>query len=333
MEIERRALYNLLRLNWIQDPSTRVEPWQVEDLRRVSLEELFERLKRLHIHLDRKSFVAYGDHYDTPEELMESLVLDEGTELPPQEQDKGYLVVFELWRRLLPEKPSVSIFCDELDYHIHLYDQGELHTIQPLQDALANLQNLLEENLDQGADPIVLFDSISQYCANDIESFLYDFIADQIDLENYVYAREMIEGFYDFVKEVCWFDFLKARLFSLSDIKAANELISSLIHHAKLDLELSLEMLSFMVQGGELDLFAHLLQKTLPLLQIEEDFQDLLSIAADFFRCLDQEDKEAAILQILELRKNRSKEADLDQYDADMTKLIKIVTSPQVKPA
>ena len=33
MQIERRALYNLMRMNWQIDPSLPAEPWQVEDYR------------------------------------------------------------------------------------------------------------------------------------------------------------------------------------------------------------------------------------------------------------------------------------------------------------
>jgi len=44
METERRALYNLLRLNWLRDPSVKVERWQVEDLRSVSTPDLLYRI-------------------------------------------------------------------------------------------------------------------------------------------------------------------------------------------------------------------------------------------------------------------------------------------------
>ena len=51
MHIDRKALYNLLRLNWLRDPSLDVEPWQVEDYRHLELETLYERLQDEVIHV------------------------------------------------------------------------------------------------------------------------------------------------------------------------------------------------------------------------------------------------------------------------------------------
>ena len=69
MELERRALYNALRLNWLRDPNLAAEPWQVEDYRNMSLEAIFERLKLQDIELDRTSFLKAAEEFDTPEEL------------------------------------------------------------------------------------------------------------------------------------------------------------------------------------------------------------------------------------------------------------------------
>ncbi len=56
--IERRALYNLLRMNWINEPTLPVESWQVEDYRALSLPDLFGRLKDFNIQLERVSFIG-----------------------------------------------------------------------------------------------------------------------------------------------------------------------------------------------------------------------------------------------------------------------------------
>ena len=42
--------------------------------------------------------------------------------------------------------------------------------------------------MDEGLPPEQAFQLISPYCANDIETFLYDFIAEQIDEDNESYA-------------------------------------------------------------------------------------------------------------------------------------------------
>src|SRR5438128_2674617 len=116
MQIERRALYNSLRLNWLQDPAISVEPWQVEDYRSFSIEKIFEQLKQKNIHLNKASFVALAENADTPEDLTDDLLAD--SDLDAAAQDYIYLHIFELWRTLIPEKTCLSIFCDELDHQI-----------------------------------------------------------------------------------------------------------------------------------------------------------------------------------------------------------------------
>ena len=123
MQLRDIALYNLLKINWLEDPSIDVEAWQVEDYRKISYEELFERLEKLGISLTQESFFIYSENVSTPEQLLEFLWIHDDE---AKEYDQAYLIIFELWRRLLPEKQSLSIFCDELDYRIELYDKKKL---------------------------------------------------------------------------------------------------------------------------------------------------------------------------------------------------------------
>ena len=53
MELERRALYNSLRMNWLIDPTIQADAWQVEDYRLMSYKAIFDRLKEKGVHLDR----------------------------------------------------------------------------------------------------------------------------------------------------------------------------------------------------------------------------------------------------------------------------------------
>ena len=41
-------------------------------------------------------------------------------------------MIFELWRRLVPEKQTVSLIADEVDYQISAYDLGELERMELL---------------------------------------------------------------------------------------------------------------------------------------------------------------------------------------------------------
>lgn len=316
--IERRALYNLLRMNWLNDPCMTVQTWQVEDYRSLPFATLFERLKQLDIHLDRTSFVAYADESDSPEELTDHLIGDR--QLKADVEDQIYLLVFELWRRLMSEKPSVSIICNELDYQIHAYDSGKLESSTGLQDALANFVLVLDENVDEGVPPKEALQLVSAFCANDIEMFLYDFISEQIDEENDSYAHDLLDDFSAYLEGNKWFDLLRARLIGQSNRKGANKILAQLIEDQleKNELEFNLELLSFMTEIGDPQTFKTILRFTIPLLQTEEDFQDLLHICIDYFHRLDDESQEQALHRLLQTRANRALNQSFDPKDPDL---------------
>jgi hypothetical protein len=317
--IERRALYNLLRMNWLHEPTLSVESWQVEDYRTLPLTTLFERLQQFNIHLDRLSFIAYADECDSPEDLTDHLIGDQNYSAP--QEDQIYLVVFELWRRLMSEKPSLSVLCNELDYQIHLYDQEKLNDPLALQNALSHFVQILDENADQGVPPQEVLELISSYCAHDFETFLYDFISDQMDEGNEAYAHELLEDFDTYLGNNKWFKLLRIQLSSQTHSKGqkiARDIIEE--HLNDNDLDYHLELLSIMVEKGDQATFHLIMKKTLPLIKREEDFQDLLSIAIDYFHRLDQHQEEMTLKAILEKRPPHS-EQPLQPTDPDLVTL------------
>lgn len=327
MEINRRALYNSLRMNWVLDPTLQVEAWQVEDYRAIPSDLLFERLEDRDIRLDKASFVAFADTVDNPEDLTEALLHDASVDM--KKQDQVYLIVFELWRRFVPEKPCLSILCDEVDHQIHLYDQGQATTGEEIADTLANLQVILDENTDEGADPHEAFDIINSGCANDIESFLHDFISEKIDDCNYSYAAELLDGFSDYLHDVKWFEFLRARLVAVSDPEEANQIVKQLISvkNPDPDLEFNLEVLSFLVSVGDRETFERLVKQSAELLQVEEDFQALVSISADFYHRLDREQIEKALQSILKQREKHHLDKNFDLNDPHFSAFFNILAT------
>ncbi len=300
--LQTKALYNLLRLNAAEDPTIQADPWALEDLRSIEIPELFSRLEREKIKIEKSSFLQFAKQCDTPEELAELLFPDSSSE---KRKDAFYLVVFELWRRLLPEKQSLSIFCDELDHRIALYDEGTLENDELIQDALANLLEVLEENADTGADPQEIFKAISDYCAHDLENFIYDYISDLLDNKNTLYASELIEGYFPYVTESLWFRFLRIRFLASSDIGAANLEMSRLLNE-KMGFSLLLEIVRFLVGAGEHELFKKAVQKALPFVKKQEELIEIMQEVAKYYRLLDEDEKEKAIQKMIDL-----KQADL----------------------
>ncbi|MBN4066986.1 hypothetical protein JYU14_02775 [Simkania negevensis] len=324
MEVKRRALYNLLQMNWCQDKKMDVQPWQVENYRCLASGELFAKLHELGIHMDKDNFTSFAEAYDTPEELADGLASDDGD---ASLQDRIYLVVFELWRQLFPERRALTVFCDELDHQISHYDNHEAENFEGVQDILAVLQKTLEETADSGEDAKELFCVITEHCANDIETFLFDFIAGQLDESNDDYAFELIEEFYLYVQNVKWFDFLRARLVANSDIDRANKMLRSLIEKSvcKPDIEFNFEMLFFLAHCGDKSLFIQLVKQTFSQITVEEELLELMNDCVDFFESVDMEKEAYKVDKILASRQKMPLDNSVNLADPDVAYFLTII--------
>lgn len=313
MELRGRALYNLLRIHWLEDPQLQVKSWQVEDYRAYSLQQLFDRLAHLGFVLKKDHFLTYAEECASPEELTELLWVDEeGGDI----RDQLYLILFELWRRLLPEKRSLSIFCDEFDQWIELYDMGALEDEENLQKQIEDLEDILDTALDRESKkvPEAIFQGVAQYFAHDLQGFLYDYISDQIEEDREICASELIDAFYDYIPEKKWFDLLRAWLFAKMDIEALNQIVVRLLDEFTEDSEVDmlLEVAKFLVHRGDVRLFMQVVVRAMPLLQVEEQAQRLLSLMAEYYRCLDRDVEAERLSSLIEKRLGIDPEQSLD---------------------
>lgn len=326
--IEKRALYNLLRLNWLNHQTTHqsmdVEPWQVEDYRLLTIEQLFQRLESLDVYLDKLSFTIYAQDCDSPEELTFHLIGDR--ELEANDEDHAYLLIFELWRHLIKEKVSLSIVCHTFDEQIYLYDQNALEKEGELQNALTQFIQVLSQNVDAGLAPKKAFQLLSTFCANDIETFLYDFISEQIDEENETYAFDLLEDFDPYLNGNKWFELLRIRLSGYPGSKMTQKLTTELIetHLNSPDLEFQLELLSILIERSDTPTFQSILKKTLPLITTEEEWQDLLAIGIDYLHRLDKDHLEQQLFEILHRRKKIPFQTAFNKNDADIKTISQI---------
>jgi hypothetical protein len=315
---QTKALYNALRMG--DHKGAKVPPWAIEDLRAQTFEQLWKRLNQLEINLNQKTFIQFAEGSDTPEDLTEILV-DEDKD--PTYYDQVYLIVFELWRRLFPEKASLSIFADEFDHQIDLYVKDEIETDEQIQDALAQLSEILDEHIDAGMKPKEAFAAVTEYCASDLENFFYLYISDLLDQENPSYAEELFEEFSPFFPKHTTFDFIKARLTSFSDQHEANRQIETILSK-KLELNFLFDILRVLVISGDRLPFQKTIKQILLQLKSEEDFIDLLELTADYFSRLDLDAKEQAILKIRQNRKESK--ATLKPTDPDLAKFKEVVS-------
>lgn len=325
MQLKGKALFNLLRVGWLEDRKNEVKAWQIEDLRDISIEELFSRLKKLGLILDEETFSLYAENCNSPEELVDFIWIEE-EEI--EKRDQTYLLLFELWRRLLPDKLCLSIFCDELDQLIELYDQGELGEEESLQNALSILEDILDDAYDKEGDAPKVFKEVASYCAHDLERFLFDYISDQVMEKNETYASELVDAFYDYGSDRRRFDLLRARLFALFDLEESNLVYGRLLEEFREepDLELILIVAESLIHHGDVRLFMQAIKQVLPLLKTEEEFQNLLAMIAEYYRCLDRDEEEKVIKGLLEARSARSLETAVDPSDQALARISHLVS-------
>lgn len=291
MEFKGRALYNLLTISSKEDLSLQIEPWQVLNYRSLSDEVLLKKLFALNLPLTKENFTLYADSCNSPEELVDCLWIQE-SDIKGQEQ--AYLVIFELWRRLLPNRQSLSIFCDELDALISLFDEGEDIDDEVWQKVLSELGDILDKNTEMGSNPKEVFVSISQYMAHNIETFLYDFIFELLEKENEALATSLIDSFIDYVGEKKWLHLLRAHLLFSSNIQAWKSLVHRLLEEEEENPSLSflMEILTFLKISDDSSLVSQCIKQILPLVETEVEKEELFSHMLEFCK---NSNKESAL--------------------------------------
>jgi hypothetical protein len=321
LQLYPKAYFNWIRLKWEQNPSLPVEPWQVEDYRELSIDTLLDRLAAFGLALTEENFLMMAENYQSPEELTHYLWSKKENEFPI------YLLLFELWRRLLPEKESLSIFCDELDNRIQLYLKDASHD-HGLSNALDRLQELLEESTDLGEGARAIFSALSRHVAHDLEGFLFDYISDQIEARHDAEATEWLKIFYPYVSDAISFDFLNARLLILADGHEGNLAFKKLLNQS-LDLDLLLEMAAFLIHHGDPHLFQKASHLCLDQIETEEDFQELLAIVADYCHFVEKDSAEQQVQAVFSKRMEKNTKAPLEAGDPDVAFLRELLENPQ----
>ncbi len=324
MDFKGRALFNVLRINYRDGLLKDVKPWQVEDYRTLSDETLFHRLTFLDIHLDEESFLLYIQECESPEELTECL-LDESLSIDARQQI--YLIVFELWRRLGADKQSLSIFCDELDAIIEEYEDGKESAREPLYQALEALEDILDESVDQGNEPKAAFSTIKSYVCHDLEAFLFEFISHLIDKGHETYPSELIDAFQEYFEDARWLDFLRIRLVSLVDLTDTLPMFERLLEELEEqpNFQLYIEVLKFLTYVGDSKQFQYVFEQVITLLKTEEDLDELLDVAMNYFHTMEKTEEEQEVRDLIESRGSLPPMKQVDTASESYHKLIELV--------
>lgn len=324
MEFKGRALFNVLRINYRDGLLKDVQPWQVDDYRALDSETLFHRLAFLDIHLDEESLALYINECDSPEELTECL-LDEKQSIEARQQI--FLLIFELWRRYALDKQSISIFCDELDHIIEAFEDGEEDSREKLFQALEALEDILDESVDQGNEPKKAFQEIKTYLCHDLEAFLFEFVSGLIDKGHETYPSELIDAFYEYFSDPLWLDLLRIRLVALVDLTDTLPMLERLLEELeeRPNFHLYIEVLKFLTYVGDSKQFHYVFEQAITVLHTEEDLDELLDVALNYFHCMEKTEEEKEIKELIEKRGELPPMKVVNTDSETYHKLIKLV--------
>jgi hypothetical protein len=312
MLLQRRALYNLLQLP--QENSEVIEslePWQIEDYRKLSDQQIIQTIEKLGINIPSlDGFATLADSFESPDEMTEAVA----RELEEKKQDQLYLNLFELWRRHLPEKRCPSVFCDELDYQIREFSRDPDNQAEEMEDILNYFLQILDSHIDEGADPQALFNTFQTYCATSLEGFLFQYIIREIEGGDYEYATDLVQGFYPYINNPLWFNYLMARAQMFEDPKEGTDILAQVIEQVE-DLELAEEILLYLSKERNHPLFCALCQKILSLIKQEEEFQEFLECVHLHFQQMELHEPVREIAALIEARQKKRATTPLTRTD------------------
>ena len=289
-----RAKYNLLAYRTRDDPTLKVEDWEVRDYRSLTDEELFSGLKGLGVFLNEYELSQIAESGKTPEDI--------DFQLTGAKKEEAYLYLFELWKRKCPDQKTIAIFCDGLDALIDVYDQGNLIEDETL---LVELFDILDESVDEGLKPKTVYKQLTAYLAHDLSSFFYNYIYDQLDRGNEMSASEWLENIYAYVEGNLWFEFLRIRLLRGVPSEDSTAMMSRFLEKLKSrsDIELSFELLYYLIETGHKDLFINTYKNVLKEIKHEDHFMEMLEIIFAFYSLNDLEREENLIRELIQERK------------------------------
>ncbi|MBS0624153.1 MAG: hypothetical protein JSS62_05975 [Verrucomicrobia bacterium] len=270
----KKAHYNFL---FFSTPDEALNlSWETTNYRSFTPSQLLHSLQGICASFTSlENFEQIAQNFDSPEDMAEALCPKNASS-----PDFFFLLIFELWRHVAPEKRSVSVFCDELDHQIASYYRGGEEQEEEVLDTLEYLKQILDDNVDSGVQATDILPALQDACCHDIEAFLYDYILAQIEEKQYDLAAELLEGFYPYLTYPDWFDYLAIRLEMAHNPQHGHQHLLALIERVE-DVQLALEILDFLAQTAD-PLFKILLPYTLALLNTEGDLLDLLQCCASY---------------------------------------------------
>ena len=302
MRFSGRGYYNYLRRQ--PQEGVAIKDFRVRDYRAISRAQLIRDLLSLGVELPEGGFKVASEDFDSPEEMVESL---DTVSMQKEKKEEIYLYFFELWRRENTDKPSISIFFDELDRVIDLYLTDQKSYEEKIIELFADLLMILESLTERVKRDEAIFRTLMHYSSHDLEAVIYNFIFDLLQQKEFVQASEFIEGFTRFMKDKRWFEFLRIK--SLDNphadkvLRCIDTLMQSL--EKKKDFYLVLALLNYFNEANLLDFFVKLYVKALSIAKTEDEYRELQETLFTYFTLNDDEKRASQVLEMIEKKEGR----------------------------
>lgn len=283
--------------------------WKIWEYHKLSFTELFSILHTLDIVWDAEFFVQEAQKYSSPEEIAYSL------DLSKEDQEKAYLCIFELWKRLLDDQETISIFCNELDWAIFFYDKTDRNSQETVRLMLQDLLDIFDFNRENSKKPKTIFQEVSYYLAQDLEEFLYRYIRDLIVEEGELAASELLDYYMPYVEGNLWFDFLHLQTVKGAPSEEITAIISRFMEKLRecSDVELFLTFLCYLLETGKKDVFLHVYQEVLEKIKTEKHFCEMLDIIFAFYKI---HDVEKGLQAVYEMKKQSQSKKDTQKVSS-----------------
>ena len=197
---------------------------------------------------------------------------------------------------------SLPKFCQKLDTFIGAYAAGKEEQNEQL---IIELLDILDDSCDKKQKPKAVFKQLNSYLTHDLESFFYNYIYDQINKGNETAASELLDNIYEYVEGSLWFDFLRIRLLRGVLPEDATAMMARFLEKlkAKPDIELSFELLYYLIETAHKELFINIYKHLLKEIQTEDHFLEMLEIIFEFYTLHDLEKEENLIRALIQERK------------------------------
>jgi hypothetical protein len=290
-----RGYYNLLWLQRLRGLPANGEVWESLDYRTLTLSKLWTSLSKLSLYFNQETFAAFCAPLDSPEELIQILMPHES-----EEKNKVYLLVFELWRRLLPDKESVSIFADQLDRKIAAYERYRDDSDLLLE--LNKAVEILESNTITEEATEEIFERLCLYVAHDLESVIYTYIESSLIDKPGDCCLLLIDHFMPYVKDKCRLQFLKLKSIPVNFVEEREQLAHYLINalEESMNISLSISLLFYLIDRGDKELFAELFSSAIGHVTEEKVLVKLLDVLMAYHGTFGREKKQNQVYAFLQ---------------------------------